>query len=93
MSPPPQDVGQLINTPQAREIVHDFHSSRYASCLAALETVRRDASPATCRPPRPRHVRDTSTPRPRRQDLLLDLHLRPHVEQLYADIRSKALFS
>ncbi|EOD29863.1 hypothetical protein EMIHUDRAFT_468481 [Emiliania huxleyi CCMP1516] len=30
--------------PEAREIVHDFHSSRYASCLAALETLRRDAS-------------------------------------------------
>jgi len=44
----------------------------------------------TCRPPRPRHVRDTSTARPRRPDLLLDLHLRPHVDQLYADIRSKA---
>jgi len=51
--------------PEAREIVHDFHSSRYASCLAALETLR--------------------------PDLLLDLHLRPHVDQLYADIRSKAL--
>ncbi|EOD32552.1 hypothetical protein EMIHUDRAFT_429574 [Emiliania huxleyi CCMP1516] len=46
--------------PEAREIVHDFHSSRYASCLAALETLRRDASLANVPPSapatRPRHA-------------------------------------
>ena len=48
-----------------RELVGDFHASRYASCLAHLGKLL--------------------------PDLLIDLHLRPHVAQLYADIRSKAL--
>jgi len=51
--------------PEVRDLVNDFFSSRYASCLSHLDKLK--------------------------PDLLIDIHLRPHVAQLYADIRSKAM--
>jgi len=51
--------------PEVRELVNDFYSSRYASCLDYLGKLK--------------------------PHLLVDIHLWPHVSQLYANIRSKAL--
>lgn len=51
--------------PNVREVVHDFHSSRYALCLGALAELK--------------------------NDLLMDLHLAEHVEELYEMIRHRAL--
>jgi COP9 signalosome complex subunit 1 len=51
--------------PEVRELVNDFHSTRYASCLGYLAKLK--------------------------PLLLVDVYLRPHVSQLYANIRSKAL--
>mmetsp|Transcript_37463 Transcript_37463/g.60668 ORF Transcript_37463/g.60668 Transcript_37463/m.60668 type:complete len:389 (-) Transcript_37463:225-1391(-) len=51
--------------PDVRELINDFYSSRYASCLNTLNKLK--------------------------PDLLLDIHLRSHVDTLYDQIRSKAL--
>jgi hypothetical protein len=38
VSPPPSPTHLL--PPQVREVIHDFHNSRYATCFAALEALR-----------------------------------------------------
>jgi len=52
-------------TPEVRELINDFYTSRYASCLRVLEKLK--------------------------PTLLLDVNLHEHVEELYKQIRSKAL--
>lgn len=51
--------------PEIRELIQDFYTSHYASCLEYLGNLK--------------------------ANLLLDIHLRDHVETLYDQIRKKAL--
>ena len=62
---PPSFRAVLENCPKARELVLDFFSSKYASCLSHMEEMK--------------------------PDLTLDIYLHTHIDELYKQIRSKAL--
>lgn len=51
--------------PQLRDVILNFHHSRYTACLRILDEMR--------------------------PNLMLDMYLVPHMDQLYTMIRNKAL--
>jgi len=61
----PQFQNYLELVPRLGECLSDFYNSKYAPCLAYLESLK--------------------------NDLMLDLHLHDHVQQLYEKVRTKAL--